>query len=61
MAIAPRQYVPTTGDYVVTRAHDTAEERADAEQTLRANGCLRFRHEPLEDGRVQTHGYMRAE
>lgn len=61
MAIAPRQHTPPTGDYVVTRAHDTPEERADAEQILRANGCRRFRHEPSEDGRLQTHGYMRAE
>jgi hypothetical protein len=60
MALAPLAQRPPDGDYVVTRAHDTAEERADAEQTLRANGCLRFWHTTLADGRLQAHGYMRA-
>ncbi len=60
MAIAPPIEKPPTGDYVVTRAHASMEERLDAEATLRANGCQRFRHEPLEDGRLQSHGYMRA-
>ena len=61
MAIAPRAYTPPTGDYVVTRARDTPEERSDAEQTLRVNGCLRVHFETLNDGRLQAHGYMRAE
>lgn len=60
MAIAPCAQRPADGDYIVTRAHDTPEERADAEQTLRANGCLRFHFETLMDGRLQAHGYMRA-
>lgn len=60
MAIAPRAQRPPDGDYVVIRAHDTPEEREDAEQTLRANGCLRFWHDTLADGRLQAHGYMRA-
>lgn len=60
MAIAPRPSRPPDGDYIVTRAHDTPEERSDAEQTLRANGCLRFWHETLGDGRLQAHGYVRS-
>lgn len=60
MALAPKAQRPPDGDYVVTRAHDTPEERADAEQTLRANGCLRFWYQTLDDGRLQAHGYMRA-
>jgi len=61
MAIAMRKTGMAEGDYVVLRVRDTPEERADAEQTLRAQGCLRFRHEPLEDGRLRSHGYMRAD
>lgn len=60
MAIAPTLQAPPIGEYVTTRIRDTEEERADAEQHLRANGCLRFRHETLVDGRLQSHGYMRA-
>ena len=60
MAIAPKPQRPPDGDYIVTRAHNSLEERLDAEATLRANGCLRFWHETLPDGRLQAHGYMRA-
>lgn len=60
MAIAPKAQRPPDGVYITSRAHDTPEERTDAEQTLRANGCLRFWHETLGDGRLQSHGYMRA-
>lgn len=60
MAIAPLTQKPADGDYIVSRGTDTPEQRQDAEQTLRANGCLRFRFERLEDGRLQAHGYMRA-
>lgn len=60
MAIPPRPQRPPDGDYITTRVKDTPEERADAEQALRANGCLRFWHETLPDGRLQAHGYMRA-
>lgn len=59
MAIAPLNQKPPDGDYVVNRSSDTPEQRADAEQTLRAQGCLRFRHEVLNDGRLLSHGYMR--
>lgn len=51
---------PRAGDYVITRASDTPEQRADAERTLRANGCVRFRAETLPDGRLVAHGYLRA-
>lgn len=60
MAIAPMAHKEPDGDYIVSRGSDTPEQRADAEQTLRANGCLRFRFEPLPDGRLQAHGYMRS-
>ncbi len=61
MAIAPMSFKEPDGDYIVTRGKDSPDQRSDAEQTLRANGCLRFRFETLEDGRLQAHGYMRAE
>lgn len=61
MALPPPGQRPPSGDYITTRARDTSEERADAEQSLRANGCQRFHHETLSDGRLQTHGYVRAE
>ena len=51
---------PRVGDYVLTRASDTLEQRADAERVLRQNGCKQFRAEPLPDGRLVVHGYLRA-
>jgi hypothetical protein len=60
MAITPLAQRPPDGDYVITRGSDTPEQRADAEQTLRANGCQRFWHDTLPDGRLQAHGYVRA-
>lgn len=60
MAIAPRPSRPPDGDYIVLRGQDNDEQRADAEQTLRNQGCKRFWHEPLDDGRVRIHGYMRS-
>lgn len=46
------------GDYVVTRGHDTPEERTDAERTLRAQGCRTFRHESTANGQLRSHGYL---
>jgi hypothetical protein len=54
------QVKPRDGDYVVTRASDTPEQRADAERVLRANGCRQFRAEVLDDGRMIVHGYLRG-
>lgn len=48
------------GDYVVSYGADTEDNRRDAEQTLRNNGCRRFRADVLEDGRMIVHGYLRA-
>lgn len=52
---------PACGDYVVTRSKDTPEERSDAERSLRANGCKRFRAETRPDGTMAVHGYLRAQ
>lgn len=46
------------GEYIVTRGSDTPAERDDARATLRRNGCKSVRFEPLEDGRLQVHGYL---
>lgn len=58
MSLKPPE--PRDGDYVITRASDTPEQRADAERVLRANGCRQFRAEVLEDGRMVVHGYLRS-
>jgi hypothetical protein len=52
---------PRCGDYVVIRASDTPEQRLDAEQLLARNGCKGVRFEVLDDGRLQAHGYLRAQ
>lgn len=59
MTIPMQPLAPPVGEYVITRAQDTAEQRADAERVLRANGCKRFRAETLADGRMVVHGYLR--
>jgi hypothetical protein len=46
------------GEYIVTRGADTEAERNDARATLRRNGCKSVRFEPLNDGRLQVHGYL---
>lgn len=46
------------GEYVVLRGADTAAERADAERSLRNQGCRSVRFETLADGRLQVHGYL---
>lgn len=46
------------GEYVVTRGANTEAERNDARATLRRNGCKSVRFEPLDDGRLQVHGYL---
>ena len=48
------------GEYIVTRGSDTDAERKDARLTLRRNGCKSVRFEPLDDGRLQVHGYLAA-
>lgn len=48
------------GEYIVTRGTDTEAERNDARITLRRNGCKSVRFEPLDDGRLQVHGYLAA-
>lgn len=49
------------GDYVTIRAQDTDEERESAAQTMRQQGCAQVRFEQLADGRLQVHGYLRAQ
>jgi hypothetical protein len=51
---------PPVGEYVFNSGRDTPENRAEAEEILRSAGCKRMRHEPLDDGRLVTHGYLRA-
>lgn len=46
------------GDYVLIRAVDNDDERADARRILRENGCRSVRFETLADGRLQAHGYV---
>jgi len=48
------------GEYVLLRGADTVAERADAQRTLRNQGCKAVRFEQLADGRLQAHGYMAA-
>lgn len=58
MSIGPPELA--CGDYVVTRASDTEEQREDARRVLLNQGCKRFRVENLPDGRITVHGYLRA-
>jgi len=54
-----------SGDYVVTRAFDTPEERFDCARQLREQGCKSVRFESEysfdEDAQVnlRAHGYLR--
>jgi phosphohistidine phosphatase SixA len=52
---------PRCGDYVVIRHSDTPEHREDAERQLANQGCKGVRFVVLEDGRLQAHGYLRAQ
>lgn len=47
------------GDYVVFRATDTPDMRANAATQLYDQGCKRIRFVQLDDGRLQAHGYLR--
>lgn len=59
MSISPHRE-PRVGDYVVSIGSDAEEAVNEAVKTLERNGCKQFRTEPLQDGRVNVHGYLRA-
>lgn len=59
MSISPVKE-PRVGDYVFSCGQDTEQAIADAVTVLTAQGCKQFRPEPLPDGRVIVHGYLRA-
>lgn len=59
MSLSPHKE-PAVGDYVFSAGQDTQEAIDSAITSLRAQGCKQFRTEPLPDGRVIVHGYLRA-
>jgi hypothetical protein len=59
MSIAPIP-TPRAGDYVFNMGKDSEQDRIEAERLLKNQGCKQFRFEPLSDGRVIAHGYLRA-
>ena len=54
-------HAPPVGEYVWNAGVDSQHQRTEGERILRANGCLRFRHEVQGDGTLVVHGYLRAE
>lgn len=49
---------PKPGDYVRVHGQDTEDERRQAADLMRQQGCAVCRFEPLPDGRLLVHGYV---